>query len=68
MGRVAVIPVPCENVFALFLLTLFLSLGSCTGSSLLPIEDLFVLYLYCGLPFHVSFHRKYLLCLLYHHF
>lgn len=63
MGRVDVIPVPLENVFGLVLLTLLLSLGSCTGSSLLPIEDLLVLYLCYGLPFHVSFHRKYLLCL-----
>lgn len=42
MGRVAVIPVLCENVFTL-LLSLLLSLGSCIGSSLLPIEDLLVL-------------------------
>lgn len=63
MGRVDVIPVSLENVFGLVLLTLLLSLGSCTGSSLLPIEDLLVLYLCYGLPFHVSFHRKYLLCL-----
>lgn len=57
MGRVAVIPVLCENVFALFLLTL-LSLGCCRGSSVLPIEDLLVLYLCHDLSFHVSFHRK----------
>lgn len=69
MGRVDVIPVPLENVFGLVLLTLLLSLGSCTGSSLLPIEDLLVLYLCYGLPFRVSFHiclshsPSYLLCL-----
>lgn len=47
------------------LLTLLLSLSRCIDSSLLSIYDLFVLYLYHGLSSHISFHRKYLLCLLY---